>query len=107
MSLESPEFTREKIAASAVRFRDEVYTGKTHMDAIIEMEENNPDWHDSNDSVEDGFVTSTGRYVERDEAWEIAKKSGQLDHHEPRKRNMEDEALDAHDIQELRPKHIK
>ncbi len=63
----------ETIVSAAVKYSDgEIRTGKNHASII----DSNPDG-DLRGS-DDGFVTSTGRYVGREEAMTIAKKAGQV-----------------------------
>src|SRR5688572_17743612 len=78
MSFEEPEDIPEKIELSAVRFRGEVFTGKTHVDALKELGKRYPDWEAIRELLEGGFITTTGRYVDRDEAGKIAMNAGQL-----------------------------
>ena len=76
----------EKIAAAALRIGNEVYTGTTHfaaMRAVIEL----PGVESSTIArmlmdAEDGFVTDTGRFVTRSEAFDIAREQGQINHAE-------------------------
>src|SRR3989338_53621 len=90
----------EHIVAAALDFQGEIYTGRTHADALNALEEVYPDWADMDvKSPRDGFMTSAGRFVERDEAGEIADKAGQLDalgSHSKQRRSSE--YLDSHDI---------
>ncbi len=67
---------KERIKASAVRYKGQIFTGQTHGDALLVLEEAFPDYRAR--EVEDGFVTSSGRYVDRTEAREIAKKNDQI-----------------------------
>ncbi|MBI2109197.1 MAG: hypothetical protein HYT93_03420 [Parcubacteria group bacterium] len=97
----------EKITASAIRLGGQIFTGNTHMDAVIAMEEERPDWSDYDTKPEDGFMTSTGRFVQRDEAGEIAEKAEQLDHLGLKRKRDASEYLDAHDVDELKPKWLK
>jgi tartrate dehydratase beta subunit/fumarate hydratase class I family protein len=66
MSHESGEKITEKIAAAAIRLDGEIFTGRDHLEAIMQMEETVPDWETLDIRPEDGFVTNTGRYVERE-----------------------------------------
>jgi hypothetical protein len=65
-----------KIIASAVRMKDgKVFTGKRHNHAIEAAY--NAGYRDQLD-LEQGFVTSTGEYVDREEAAKIAFQSKQI-----------------------------
>jgi len=66
-----PKPAPETIRSAAVKLSDgKVVTGKTHGEIVADI----PDA--SLYGADDGFVTSTGRYVSRDEAMKLAKKSG-------------------------------
>mgnify|MGYP005862301831 CR=1 FL=1 len=104
MSFESGEKIPEKIDQAAIRLGEKIYTGKNHADAIIAMEEDDPDWDTSETNPEDGFVTNTGRYVDRDEAGRIAKKAGQLSELRQDLQLKAEESLDSHWVNEPKPK---
>lgn len=70
------EAAQESIKAAALRYKGEIFTGPTHADAVCVLEETYPDYRAR--EVEDGFVTSTGRYVDRDEALAIAQGKDQV-----------------------------
>lgn len=65
----------ERIEKSAVLFNGSIYTGKRHSDAIRSAAEATGI---KPVTGEQGFVTSNGRFVGRDEAAQIAFKSGQI-----------------------------
>lgn len=74
----------EKIAAAAIRVGNDIFTGTTHFAAmrrIIDTPGVDPN------AVaqmvlrgEDGFITDTGRFVDRAEAFEIARQQDQIAH---------------------------
>jgi hypothetical protein len=74
----------EKIICSAVKFRDKVWRGHRHVHALDAMHGelsytmNRKEMLEAQTDKDMGFVTSTGRYVGREEAWDIAKKVGQI-----------------------------
>lgn len=76
----------EKIAAAAIRVGNEVYTAPTHfaaMQAIIAIPGVDPATiADMLLRGEDGFVTDTGRFIDRAEAFQIASNAGQIAAHE-------------------------
>lgn len=90
MSLEAPmaevpqsdneeEQSAEKVVAAAVRFGGQVFTGVMHFHAREKAKEEFPDFpHRDGEVQEEGFLTSTGRFVDRDEATDIADKADQL-----------------------------
>ncbi len=107
MSCASNEKVPEKIDAAAIRLGEELFTGRNHTEAIMNMEESIPDWKTSNIRLEDGFVTNTGRYVKRDEAGQIAKRAGQLSELRPDLQREAEDYLDANWVNELKPDHLK
>jgi len=68
----------ERLVSEAFRLPDQILTGKTHFEIVRDFLRASPghavekilQW-------EDGFVTSTGRFVRQDEAAVIAKAAGQ------------------------------
>ena len=87
--------TPESITAAAIRFDGNLFTGKNHAEAIMNMEEVFPDWKTSGIKPDDGFVTSTGRYVKRDEAGRIAEQAEQLRVLPPHERQRAQKRLDS------------
>lgn len=69
--------SKEEIVKSAIRYNDEVYTGFNHAECFKQI--NNPQVIMAN--IEEGFITSKGRFVDRKKASEIALNAGQLDYH--------------------------
>jgi hypothetical protein len=79
----------ERIAGAAVKIGDTVYSGANHFDALMAAAEGLGKTEEAilamrdetlNEGVMlDGFVTSSGRYVDRFEADTIARRTGQLD----------------------------
>lgn len=72
----------EKITAAAMRNDGKVYTGKTHFQIMRELIAS-PDMEGQDVAkwlltAEDGFVTTTGRFVDREEAFEIARSAAQI-----------------------------
>ncbi len=59
--------TEEYVKSSALRYRDRVFTGATHLDASIEIKKAFEGEAMNWDTVEEGFVTSTGRFINRQE----------------------------------------
>ena len=78
--------TNEKIAAAAIRIGNEVFTGTTHFAAmrkIIAMPGVDPATISGMIlKGEDGFVTDSGRFEDRAEAFEIARAQKQISHTE-------------------------
>lgn len=68
----------EKIVLAAIVFEGEVYVGKRH-DQIIRYIVQRTGAKRVPGSCPQGFVTSEGRFVERDEAGRIAIASGQIE----------------------------
>jgi hypothetical protein len=64
----------EKVAAAAIRVGTQIYIGTTHFEAsekYINLNEVVAQ------STEDGYVTDLGRFVDREEAFQIAVRNGQ------------------------------
>lgn len=72
----------EKISAAAIKIGNEIYTGPTHFGALRKIYE--VPGLDADTvmqmvlSGEDGFVTDTGRFVTREEAFIIAQQAQQI-----------------------------
>lgn len=98
MNFEDPTPSPEKVTKAAIRVHGEIFTGKTHGEAMIQMEEKYPDWLESKASVEDGFITSTGRFINREEAGKIALDTGQIEHLEAEEKAESGSNLDSEDI---------
>ena len=67
--------TTERVKAAAVKFRGKIFTGATHadaMDAIGKSEAEIDELYANGEIDTDGFVTTSGRYVDRMEAGRIA-----------------------------------
>jgi hypothetical protein len=78
MSIESPKLERppEEVKESALRFKGEVFTGFLHVHALDKLELKYPNWkqlQNGGEVIEDGFITTVGRFVNRDEAQKIAQ----------------------------------
>lgn len=71
---ESAKPVQETVASAAVKLADgEVVTGKTHGQIAADLGERDLT------GADDGFVTSTGRYVTREEGMKLAKETGQVE----------------------------
>lgn len=71
----------ESIKSAAIIFNGVTYTGVNHATAIRELEKVQPDWFAMRlGPVQEGFLTSDGRFVESHEAGDIAEKAFQLTH---------------------------
>ena len=85
MNFEQPpaENTSEKkeyVVSAAIRYKGEVFIGQMHPDAAVQIWEKYPEIKNDTPDFEEGFTTSIGRFVSREEAGDIAHKSKQLDH---------------------------
>lgn len=92
----------EGIANSALRIGDDLYVAPTHLEAIEAAASKNPDiWsHFSKPGtvgVDDGFVTNTGRYLDRYEATALARAVN-----DPAKRSFR-EFMDSTDLPHVGP----
>lgn len=76
----------ETIVSAAIRYKIigdddfQVITGNSHADCSLNLIliKNSDDHKRDIDREEQGFVTSTGRFVDRKEAKEVAMDSGQI-----------------------------
>lgn len=85
--------TPERIVSAAIQYKGEIFTGQTHADAWVPMTEKYADAVITNERI-DGFVTSTGRFVDRKEALVIAQNADQL------------RSESAHQLGELQSEHL-
>ncbi|MFA5998173.1 MAG: hypothetical protein WC814_02190 [Candidatus Paceibacterota bacterium] len=91
--------TPESIQSAAIRFNGGTYTGINHAYAIRQLEKEHPDWQSVNkEPVQEGFLTSAGRFVDRDEAGEIAERASQLDHLDGEERAGATSNLDSYHL---------
>jgi len=67
----------ERITLAAIKYKGDIFTGRLHSDAWKIMTEKYPEAVMTKDR-EDGFMTSTGRFVSGEEALEIADNADQL-----------------------------
>ena len=81
MSLEPlpPEYDQPRVVCAAVRSFSEVILGPRHFDATMRSSiANSPtgvaEWR----AGEQGFIDQFGRFLTREEAWEIAVAAGQI-----------------------------
>jgi hypothetical protein len=99
--------TTERLAAAAI-IRDgsiESRGFKSHWQIRAALGDENPQQRKRGD--EEGFVTSTGRFVDRDEAQDVAVASGQIPSRQGRTLLSADIDWDAKPPKEDRPKRKK
>ncbi len=74
----------ERIVSSAIRYRDirepdwKIVTGRRHADCVAEFAEMGLRKAHRDPGEIQGFMTDTGRFVDRKEAMVIARAAGQL-----------------------------
>ena len=68
----------EGIKCAAIRYKNELFLGKTHGAAWLLMTEKYPETVNNQEGREDGFVTTEERFVNREEALEIAEAVGEV-----------------------------
>jgi hypothetical protein len=68
----------ERVGPAALIIKGKTYTGTNHGEAFGKFMDEQPN-NDPGKDWKDGFVTTTGRFVSREEAFEIAKKQDQVD----------------------------
>ena len=72
------EGTVEKIDSAAILYHGEIFQGANHGEALDKVIEKYPDAQKADDSGH-GFVTSEGRFVDREEALNISDAAGQTE----------------------------
>ena len=85
-SAAAPEELDQINGPSAVRYRidneTELYTGRLHIDALAKFDAAHPELEvaraNGDLTLEEGFVTTSGRFINANEALDIAHKSRQL-----------------------------
>ena len=89
----------ESIASAAIIFDNEMYTGINHAIAIRNLEKIHPNWRKMNiDFPREGFLTNTKRFVDRDEAGDIADMAEQLSHLSGEERSDAVSNLDSYNL---------
>jgi len=75
----------ERIRCAALEYQDRVFEGRSHFFALRnfllkfpELEEDEDILDKAIDEMVEGFVTSRGRFVSRDEGMDIARAAGQV-----------------------------
>lgn len=80
------KLSEAKIAAAAIKMGDQVYTGKTHFEAMHNFLKTSDLSSDDKArmllAAEDGFLTDEGDFVDRHEAFALAANAKQLIKHE-------------------------
>lgn len=76
MNMESPQFESapEEVKESALRYKGEIFTGFLHVHALDKLDAKYSGWQKSGERVEDGFITTRGRFIDRDEADKLARE---------------------------------
>ena len=70
---------QERIVSAAIKYKGEIFSGKSHYDAWLPMSAKYPETTTISEGRVDGFLTNTERFVSREEALEIAKAADQLE----------------------------
>ena len=69
----------ETVKCAALLWKGEIFTGVTHAHAFFSFAEAHPEIKNPrNERFEDGFETSIGRFITRNEALEIADRNEQI-----------------------------
>jgi hypothetical protein len=70
----------EAIKSAAIKIKTgEIFLGSSHLFAVVELERTYPDWVSLGLKPESGFMTTSGRFVDRIEAERIAEAASQID----------------------------
>ncbi len=75
--IERRDNTPERIQAAALRYKGQVFTGPAHSFAHDKLEKVFPS--SNNKEIEQGFITNSGRFVNREDAFKIAQKAKQVE----------------------------
>jgi len=70
---------KEKIDSATIELNGEYFTASNHLFALLEMQKQYPNWQKEELHPKDGFLTTHGRFVDRNEAFKLAEQAGQLD----------------------------
>ncbi len=99
MSFERASNSPESVKEAAISIGGVVFTGRMHFEAYDKARAEMPLMVEKfADKIIDGYVTSTGRFVTRDEAGKIAESSGQLEHLDDEYKTSAVRKLDSHDL---------
>lgn len=67
------------VALAAIRLKNrKIFTGETHADAVALIADSYPHRASILDFAEDGFLTTRGRFLDRERAYELAQSAKQL-----------------------------
>jgi hypothetical protein len=98
-----PRPQAEKVKEAAILIEGHIFTGQMHGIAFNKARATMPNFEQVKDSIEQGFVTTTGRFVSREEAGVLADNSGQLEHLEDDGTHYQaKQRLDSHNLVELK-----
>lgn len=68
----------EKVETAAVRVMGKIFTGPMHFLAFNKAKKEMPEADFDSEITEQGYLTTTGRFITRAEAGELANAAGQL-----------------------------
>ncbi len=92
----------EKVKLAAVRLGEEVFTGQMHFMAMEKAKATLSNFAELEPTMEQGFITTLGRFISRDEAGKLADEAGQLDHLSEQEHDSAVGRLDSHNISGLK-----
>jgi hypothetical protein len=95
-----PQF--EKVKEAAIRINGQIFTGQMHFMAFEKARAELADFEEIQHTMEQGFTTSAGRFISREEAGELAERAGQLEHLDEAAQHQAERRLDSHDLAELK-----
>ena len=99
------EDAKESITTAAILYAGEIFTGLMHADALQAILRKYPELQlNTSTGLIDGFMTSKGRFVDRQEAGAIAKAAQQLEQLHPRQMQSAEKHLKSEDF--LDPEEI-
>jgi len=92
----------EKVKEAAVSVDGQIFTGPMHFIAFDKARAALPNFEETEDSMLQGYITSTGRFVSREEAGALALSAGQLEHLEGNTHAQAKQRLDSHNLAGLK-----
>lgn len=71
----------ETVSKAALQYKGELFEGKNHGFALGDIMDKHPDidLKDWQKDIKEGFTTSHGRFISREEAFDMARDKGQID----------------------------
>ena len=92
----------EKVETAAVRVMGTVFTGQMHFLAFEKAKTAMPEVDFASTVIEQGYLTNTGRFIDRAEAGRLADAAGQLEYLSKDEHDSAVSRLDTHNLAEIK-----